>query len=181
MANVWPVLWCSTFHTFPYPPSPITVKKLKSFLANFSYLFFKSADSSVMEMSRYDCCFSGLYTLITLANDFFTYYFTFVRAWSSTLEGVFFISNGALGFVYIDTFFTTALFISAILDLGDVLKLFMISFVERVATLLIDCADVADVVDFGLELLIEWVGGLLIYCLFAAGISSFLTMAGFFG
>lgn len=57
----------------------------------------------------------------------------------------------------------------------------MISFVERVATLLIDCADVADVVDFGLELLIEWVGGLLIYCLFAAGISSFLTMAGFFG
>lgn len=71
------------------------------------------------------------------------------------MEGVFFISKGALGFVYIATFFTTALFISAILDLGDVLKLFIISFVERVATLLIDCADVADVVDFGLELLIE--------------------------
>lgn len=86
-----------------------------------------------------------------------------------------------MGFVYMDTFLAYALFISAILDLGDVLKLFMISFVERTATLLRDCADVADVVDFGFELLIEWVGGLLIYCLFVEGVSYFLTVAGFFG
>lgn len=67
------------------------------------------------------------------------------------------------------------------LDFGDVLILFIISFVEREAMLWIEATDVADVADFVLELLLECVGGLFSSCLLAEGIYYFLTMGGFLG
>lgn len=56
----------------------MTLRKLKSDRDIFYYFSFPSSAISVIEISKNDY-FSGWYTFITLANDFFIYYFTLLE------------------------------------------------------------------------------------------------------
>ena len=102
-----------------------------------------------------------------------TYYFTFFKAWSSTLLGVLLFSSFV--FDYCDNFFRWTELIYAKLDLGDVLILCNTNFVDLTPVLLAD-------EDFELELLVEWTRGVLNYVLLIGGtLSYFLALSGFFG
>lgn len=118
---------CSTFHTFPYPPSPITSRKLKSSLLNFSSFSCPSLVTSVIEMSRYDFL-SDWYTLITLAKDYLTYSLTFFVDARDSLSV--FLLKYSFFFLSCETFFNWIEWRSARLDLGDALILWIRHFEE---------------------------------------------------